>query len=151
MGWVTINKYIANMERYHRSWSKKEGHEDHVDFKNIERFKLWCMANNVDKWFDGDINWTYLNPSGKYIKDSNVNTPGQDHIDLFKTSTGEKIFVSQPYGIDLFTLLAWASSTGIKIVKGDSLSWHSNNYTHLIEYRLDDLDEFESALQELKY
>lgn len=151
MGWVNVNKYVENMEKYHECWSKQKGHEDHMEFQNVRLFKLWCIANRIEKWFDGAINWTYLNPSGKYIKDNNIKSPYQKHMDIFKTTDGEKIFVSQPYGVDLFELLAWTSSAGIKISKGDSLSWYYNKNTQLLEYRLDDVEEFELALKELKY
>lgn len=148
INWLSTKDYVRTLENYHEGW-EKEGNTKHLEFQDIKLFEKWCEENNITKWLNESINWTYVDARlARY--NPNVVMPYEDHKAVFRNDKNENVFIIQPYYWDIEEIVLWAKSRGITVKVNPKYSWHFPNHTNLIELRVKDRETFRGAVKDIK-
>lgn len=148
INWTSTEDYVRILKNYHECW-EKEGNTRHLEFQDIKLFKKWCEENNITKWLNESVNWTYIDARlarwNPYI-----NMPHEDHKAVFRNDKNENVFIIQPYHCDIKEIEEWAKSKGITVKVNPEYSWHFPKHTNLIELRLKDREIFRVAVKDIE-
>lgn len=107
----------------------------------------WLKRNNIVRIPDCSAVWTQLMPGRirKYIYYGDLTREGWfDHMSIWNTGEGSRIFVSQPYADEQFLqpVYAWAEERGMAAMISDKDSWWYPGQTMLVELRVSDPYEY---------